>query len=293
MKIRGKFHLKRSTVEVAKRAMLLGVFTAFFLSVAFLILTLAGKVAVGVFGVEPNMGFRSPLVVGVAAWIAWALPGVLAGYVVARVGRRAPLASMAFSALFFLTIGGAVDLLEGDLASVRGLLKSAESTALVILGGMLALPVNACSNKKIESVLTPALMLAFELLIAGIIYAIGMWAALETGPLAGLASIAVMAITMAGTIAMTEPERRDRLALVLVAAGWTIPVSVVALGVAIGLDTSSAAWLVFFQTLAVICGYAWLFRLYPEQFRGEQAPIWARRFIRRRPIKVPSEESLA
>ena len=285
--------LKRSTMAVVLHATLLGVFTAGFASVGYLILVLLCRIVVDFLGLEEALGARSSIVVGAVASIAWGLPSVLAGYAIARVGRRAPLLSLFCASVLFLAIDSTLDLLEGGWVSALDFVKTAEPTGLIFFGGMLALPVNARSMRRFENVLEPVLMLSFELLSAGVLYAIGMWAALNTGPLAGLASIVAMMIAMAGTIAMTEPQRRNRLAVTLVVAGWVVPVSVVVFGVAIGFDVSSAALLVFFQTLAVLYGYAWLFRLYPEQFRGDHAPVWARRFVRRSVIDVPSEESLA
>lgn len=287
-----KLRPKKSTSAVVQTAMLFGVLTAFFLTATGIGLVFLFKVVGTLLGDASNSVLLS-LAEGVGALIGWDLPCVVTGYIAARVGRRVPILSIVFTAVFCLVIDVSVDLIEGGWASARDLLECVRPSAMVILGGLFALPVNAWSKRKFENVMAPMLMLAFELTIAAVLYAIGMWAALNTGPLAGLASIAAMMIAMAGTIAMTEPQRRNRLALILVAAGWAIPVSVVVFGVVIGFAVSSAAWLVFFQTLAVLCGYAWLFRLYPEQFRGDHAPIWARRFVRRLVIEVPTEESLA
>lgn len=61
-------------------------------------------------------------------------------------------------------------------------------------------------------------------------------------------------------------------------------------GVVIGFAPSSAAELVFCQSPAALYSYTRLFRLFPDEFGGEAAQLWARRFLRRPVIAVPEEQ---
>ncbi|MGY3582269.1 hypothetical protein ACVIGB_000806 [Bradyrhizobium sp. USDA 4341] len=262
------------------RAMLLGVYTALLLSVAAMLLVYGCQLAAIVAGIDP---VQSPLVLAAAAFVEWDLPCFVGGYVAARVGRLAPIQSVLLTCFICLSVDLGMEFLEVGWEGIREsakLLSTSKPSAMVVLGAMIAVPVNVLSRSGIEGKLVPILTAGIVLLVAGGVYAVGLWAALSCGPLTGLASVGAMMIAMAATIGQTEQEKRHALALVLLAVGWAAPAMIIACGVALGLQISDAVWLLFFQTMAVLCGYAWLFRLFPEEFTSDAAPFWARRFMR-------------